>query len=203
MTRGFLPLLGLVIAAGMAVLGWETDGFRVVTTEGARRLAIERHPQTIPDVSLIDQNGARFSFAAYRGRVLLVDFIYTGCATICGVLGNDFSRVLDLVRRGDSTARVDLLSISFDPAHDSPPAMRAYGERFGAAAPRWRIAVPATEAGLHSLLQTFGVIVIPDTFGGFTHNDAVYLVDRQGRLARILDPDAPESLAAQAIASAP
>jgi protein SCO1/2 len=193
-------LLGLVIVAGLAVLSWETDGFRAVTTEGARRLALERHAPAVPDVVLIDQDGARFSPDAYRGRVLLVDFIYTNCATVCGVLGNDFSRVLDLLQRAAGNAeQVDLLSISFDPAHDGPPALKAYGERFGATPPRWRIAIPATDAGLHTLLRTFGVVVIPDAFGGFVHNDAVYVVDGDGRLVHVLDPGAPEHLVAQAI----
>jgi protein SCO1/2 len=199
-TRGFLPLLGFVIATGLAVLGWETDGFRVATTEGARRLAVERNPPAVPDVALIDQDGIRFSPAAYRGRVLLVDFIYTDCASICGLLGNDFARAQDLLQRdGGNAATVDLLSISFDPAHDTPPALRAYGARFGAAVPRWRIAVPATAAGLRALLQAFGVVVIPDAFGGFTHNDALYVVDRHGRLVRILDRSEPASLVAQAV----
>jgi protein SCO1/2 len=203
-TRGFLPLLGLVITAGLAVLGWETDGFRVATTEGARRLALEHHPPALPDVVLIDQDGVRFSPAAYRGRVLLVDFIYTGCASICGLLGEDFTRVLGLLQRaGGSAANVDLLSISFDPAHDTPPALKAYGARFDAVAPRWRIAIPASAAGLHALLQTFGVVVIPDAFGGFTHNDALYLVDRRGRLVRILDRAEPASLVAQAVQRVP
>jgi protein SCO1 len=199
-TRGFLPLLGLVMVAGLAVLGWETEGFRVVTTEGARRLAVQQDPPAVPDVMLIDQNGRRFSPDDYRGRVLLVDFIYTDCATICGVVGNDFSRVLDLLQRtGGDAVKVDLLSISFDPAHDSPSALKAYGARFGAAPPRWRIAIPASAAGLHTLLRTFGVVVIPEAFGGFVHDDAVYVVDRNGRLVRILDPAKPENLVAQAL----
>ena len=200
MTRGFLPLLGLVLAAGVAGLGWGTDGFRVVTSEGARRLAVEQHQPTIPDVALIDQDGARFSPDAYRGHVLLVEFIYTDCPRICGRLGDDFRQVLDLLGHGTGDAgRVELLSISFDPAHDDPPALRAYGERFGAAAPRWRIAVPADPAGLRALLRTFGVVVIADPFGGFIHDGAVFLVDRTGRLVRILDPDAPAGVLAQAV----
>ncbi|HEY5300231.1 MAG TPA: SCO family protein [Acetobacteraceae bacterium] len=200
MTRGFLPLLGLVLAAGVAGLGWGTDGFRAVTTEGARRLTIEHRRPAIPDVALIDQDGARFSPDAYRGHVLLVEFIYTDCPTICGTLGDEFRQVLDRLRHdGGGAGQADLLSISFDPAHDDPPALRAYGARFGAAAPRWRIAVPAGAAGLRALLKTFGVVVIADPLGGFIHDGAVFVVDRAGRLERILDPDAPAAVLAQAV----
>jgi protein SCO1 len=204
LTRGFLPLLGLVVGVRLAARSSATHGFRVVTTEGARRLAVENHSPTIPDVALIDQNGTRFSLDAYRGRVLLVDFIYTDCPTICGVLGSNLAEVMDLLSRdGGVLQHVSLLSISFDPARDGPRELSACGARFGATAPHWRVAVPATAEGLRALLKTFGEVIIPDQFGGFTftRNDSVYLVDRQGRLVRILDPDAPATLLAEAARS--
>jgi protein SCO1/2 len=185
-SRGFLPLLALVLAAGVAAFAWATEGFRVVTAEGARRLAVERAPRPVPDVRLTDQDGRGFSFADYRGRTLLVDFIYTSCPTICGVLGDDFRGAL--AQRRNSA--VDLLSISFDPEHDDREALRLYGERYGASAPRWRIAAPADERELARLLRAFGVVVIADGLGGFVHDAALYLVDPRGRLARILDPGA-------------
>lgn len=198
MTRGFLPLLGLVIAVGLSTLSFATFGFHVVTTEGARRLAVEHHPRPVPDVVLVDQNGAHFTLAAYRGETLLVEFIYTNCPTICGVLGDDFGRVLAMLAARGDASRVALLSISFDPARDGPASLRSYAERFGAKAPQWRVAVPATRSGLAALLKRFGVVVIPDRFGGFTHNAAVYLVDQRGRLVRILDPGPPATLLAAA-----
>jgi len=202
MTRGFLPLLALVVAVGTAALGWGTDGFRVVTTEGARRLAVEHHPPAVPDVVLIDQDGARFSPDIYRGKVVLVDFIYTSCPRICGLLGAGFSLVQDALRQqGVGAGQVELLSISFDPARDGPTALKAYGARFGAAAPRWRVAVPATKMGLRTLLQSFGVVVIPDELGGFTHNDALYVIDRNGRIVHILDSDLPAGAVVQAARS--
>lgn len=196
MTRGFLPLLAVVLGAGIAALAWETEGFRVVTSAGARQLDIERNPRPLPDVRLVDQDGHVFSLSAYRGKPVLVDFIYTRCPTICSVLGDDFQRVMHLV--SGAGPQIDLLSISFDLQNDDREALKLYGERFGATAPRWRIAAPADSRGLAALLQSFGVVVIPDGMGGFIHNSAVYLVDAQGRLARLLDPDAPPQRLAQA-----
>lgn len=199
MTRGFLPLLAVVLAAGIGALDWETEGFRVATSAGARQLDIGRRPRPLPDVRLFDQDGRAFSLSAYRGRPVLVDFIYTRCPTLCSVLGDDFQHVLE--RSGDPAAgsQIDLLSISFDLQNDDREALQLYGERFGAKAPRWRIAAPADARGLAMLLQSFGVVVIPDGLGGFIHDGAVYLVDAKGRLARILDPDAPPALLAQAL----
>lgn len=198
MTRGFPTLLGLVLAACLAALSFETDGFRVVSSAGARQLAIERSPRPLPNPQLVDQDGHVFSLAGYRGRRLMVDFIYTRCPTICGLLGDDFENVARMVDNG-AAAGIDLLSISFDPANDDREALRLYGERFGAHAPHWRIARPANAEGLAALLQSFGVVVIPDGAGGFIHNSAVYVVDGQGRLVRILDPDAPGQLVTAAL----
>jgi len=199
MSRGFLPLLTIVAATGIAALAWETEGFRVVTGAGARQLSIERAPPLLPDVRLVDQDGHAFPLSSYKGRPVLVDFIYTRCPTLCGELGDDFHGVLQLMGGTATGVPLDLLSISFDPQNDDRQALQLYGDRYGAKAPRWRIAAPADDRGLAALKQSFGVVIIPDGIGGFIHNSAVYLVDAQGRLARILDPDSPPQLFADAL----
>ncbi|MGB6566356.1 MAG: hypothetical protein WBF02_03500, partial [Xanthobacteraceae bacterium] len=72
MTRGFPILLGLMLSIGIAALAFETDGFRAITSAGARQLAVERQPLALPDVRLRDQSGRGFSLLDYRGRPLLV-----------------------------------------------------------------------------------------------------------------------------------
>jgi protein SCO1 len=198
MGRGFPLMLAFVLSVGIAALDLETDGFRAFTSAGARHLSVERTPETLPDARIIDQNGTPFTLSAYKGRAVLVDFVYTRCPTICGVLGDDLARVQQSVRAGRSGAPVDLLSISFDPA-DTQEDLRRYGRRYGATAPRWRIAAPAKSGDRAALLRSFGVVVIPDEFGGFIHNDAFYIIDARGRLVRIVDPDTPAPLAAAAI----
>lgn len=199
MTRSFVPLLGMVLVTGIGALAWGTEGFRVVTSEGARQLTVERSPRPVPDVRLVDQDGNSFALSDYRGRTVLVEFIYTRCPTLCGVLGDDFRRVLALMQHMAPDQEINLLSISFDPANDDREALKLYGDRYGARAPRWRVAVPADRRALPTLLQTFGVVVIPDGLGGFVHNSAVYLVDARGRLARVLDSDTPPRLIAEAL----
>ncbi len=198
MSPGFFPLLAGVLAAGVGAVAFETDGFRVVTSDGARALAVAAHPQPVPDARLVDQDGRQFSLGDYRGKPVLVEFIYTRCPTICSVLGDQFHRVLAAAPERDFA----LLSISFDPAHDDRGARADYGARFGAVAPRWRIAAAADADGLAALERSFGVVVIPDGMGGFVHDGAVYLVDGEGRLARVLDPDTEPALLAAALGEA-
>jgi protein SCO1/2 len=184
-----------LLMAGAAVLASATDGFRAFTTESARRLAVQRHPVTLPDVVLQDQSGARFRLADLHGRWLLVDFIYTRCATLCLVLGGDFARLQTALARPIAQHRLALLSISFDPSRDGPAQLAEYLHRERDHGTGWIAARPVEAAAVTNLLQTFGVTVIPDGLGGYTHNAAIHLVDPQGRLVQILDSGDPMGVA--------
>jgi protein SCO1 len=176
-----------LLLAGGGVLAAATDGFRAFTTETARRVAVRRRPADLPAVALQSQSGARFTLADLRGKWLLVDFIYTRCPTVCTVLGGDFSRLERQLAGPIAQGRVQLLSISFDPTHDPPVRLAAYLDRFGGRSPAWQAARTLTAEGLQRLTTAFGVTVIPDRLGGFSHNAAIHLVDPEGRLADIFD----------------
>lgn len=184
-----------VLAAGLAAFTWATDGFRVATAEGARRLAVAEHPVTVPDVKLEDMDGRVLQLSQYQGRPLLVDFIYTTCPTVCQDLGQSFGEILEVQRKQGRETEVALLSISFDLENDTPELMRHFAEHHGADGKVWTIARPTNAADLQALLTTFGVKVLPDPLVGFQHNVAIHLVDSQGRLARIVDPTTDAALA--------
>lgn len=184
--RSLLASLALLLA-GVAALGAATDGFRAFTTETARRIAVREHPLAIPAVALQSQSGAQLRFADFRGQWLLVDFIYTRCPTVCLALGGDFSQLQRLLAGPIAADRVRLLSISFDPAHDTPAQLAAYQQRFGDRGSGWLAARPLTAEGLLRLKRAFGITVIPDPYGGYMHNSAIHVVDPHGRLVEILD----------------
>ncbi|MGH7679526.1 MAG: SCO family protein [Gemmatimonadaceae bacterium] len=174
-------------AASGALLWRGTDGFRALTTEQARRLAIAREPRPVPEIALEDQDGRVFTLAEYRGRPVVLDFVYTQCASVCPLLSVGFQR-LEMEGRGRAP-RLELLSISFDP-RDTPGHLRAYAARYGADGERWRFARVRKSGDLAALLRAFDVVVIPDGRGDFQHNAAVLVVDAQGRFNRVLDPGA-------------
>jgi protein SCO1/2 len=185
------------VVAGVAALGAITDGFRVVTTEGARRLAVAERPRPLPDTTLVDQSGRAFRLSTLGGRPVLVDFFYTSCPAICGLLVLQFQALLDRLVERPGGREILLLSVSFDPAHDTAAELADYAARVGADGEVWRLARVADPAELPALLDAFGVVVLPDGAGGFVHNAAFYLVDADGRLARIYDPDLAERAIAE------
>lgn len=194
--RTALTIVALLVA-GTGSLWAATEGFSIITAEGARRLSIEQKPVPLPAVTLTDQNGDSFRLRQMQGKQLLVEFIYTRCATLCTTLGDSFEQIdRQLVASGHSD-RVILLSISFDP-RDTVADLKAYGERYSADGGRWRIAHAENPAELQQLLDTFGIIVVPDAWGDFEHNAAIHFINPKGELDRIVDHD-PASIAMEAL----
>jgi protein SCO1 len=84
----------------------------------------------VPDFKLINQNGQQVSLHQYRGQTLLLTLIYTRCPfpDFCPRVSHEFSAIEHQVRADPARyGKTHLLSISFDPAHDTPRVLRAYG----------------------------------------------------------------------------
>lgn len=173
--------------AGGGALFAATDGFQAYTTQAARRIAVQRHPVAVPAVALQAQSGARTDFAALRGRWVLVDFIYTRCLSYCLASGSEFAQLQDRFAAAIAERRLELVSISIDPLHDTPQALAAYLRRSRARSSGWLAARPLAEEGARELRRAFGITVIADGAGGYVHDAALGLVDPRGRLVAILD----------------
>ena len=184
--RTLLASLALLLAGG-AALSAATDRFQAFTTEGARRLAVRQHPTAIPAVALQIQSGERVDLADLHGKWLLVDFIYTRCPTYCLALGGEFAQLQDRLAGPIAQGKVQLLSISFDPIHDTPQQLAAYLQRSRDRGHGWFAGRVVEPDGLGSLERAFGITVVPDGAGGYTHNAAIHLVDPRGRLVEIFD----------------
>lgn len=181
----------LVTVIGIGILWLGTDGFVAFTAETARRTALLRAPRALPAAVLEDQDGRLFGLQDYRGKLVAVEFIYTRCSTVCRTLGTAFKQIREHVPQQVLGRDFALLSISFDTEADTPRRLKAYGDAYGADGKHWRVARVRNAAELHTLLDAFGITVIPDGLGGFEHNAAIHLLGRDGRLALISDINEP------------
>ena len=185
MLRTTVATLAIAFVLGAAL--WQsTDGLRAFTTEGIRRLSVMEQPRAVPAVRLIDMRGRELTLADEIGRVVVVEFIYTTCPTICVALGESFAKLRDQIPTAGLANEVRLISISFD-LRDNPEALRDYAQVHGADGRLWITARPENEQAQRALLKAFGVTVIPDGAGGFVHNTALHVVERRGRLVAIFD----------------
>lgn len=176
------------IVLGGAVLAFLTRGLTSFTSESWRRASIAAHPRPVPDVTLQDHTGALVQTASLCGRVMVIDFVYTQCPTVCKSIGTESAwlarQLADLI---DSEQAI-VLSVSFDQMRDTPDALAQFRRNLsGIQSTPWRLARPVSKEDQQALLEAFDVVVIPDGYGGFDHNAALHLVDRNCRLSRVVD----------------
>jgi len=138
----------------------------------------------VPDLPLRDQLGRPFSFGATGARIAIVSFIYTTCGDpkMCPLIAAKFAY---LQRRIDPHA-FRLVTVTLDPANDTPAVLRSYGARYGADPARWSL-VTGDATRVDEIVARFGIVegrVRPGVIG---HTEAAILVDARGRVARIVD----------------
>jgi len=84
----------------------------------------------VPDYGLLNQDGKPIKIHSYRGKTLLLTFIYTRCPMPdqCNLMSENFSNIdHELQKQPDLYAKTHLLSVSFDPEYDTPGVLRSYG----------------------------------------------------------------------------
>ena len=120
----------------------------------------------VPDFSFLNQSNREISFHQFHGKVLVLTFIYTRCASseFCPLMSRNFAD-LDQMLAADPGlyGKTHLLSISFDPKYDTPAVLRSYGGAYTGRYTKetfqhWDFAAPSP-AKLASVLQWFDVAV--------------------------------------------
>jgi len=135
-------------------------------------------------VSLVDQSGANFRIADLTGHPAIITFVATRCTDACPIANAMFSRLQ--TRLAHDRMRVMLLTITLDPAYDSPFVMGRTAQQYGANARTWRF-VSGQAGNVREVMSAFGVVATPDKHGiPEVHSSFVYVLDSHGRLARTL-----------------
>lgn len=111
----------------------------------------------IPDIAVQDQTGKSLNFYTdlVKGKVVAINFVFTTCTTICPPLTATFRRVQQQLAEQNSSAQ--LISVSVDPAIDTPERLRDFAAKFKAE-PGWAFVTGST-SDINSLLQQLGVAV--------------------------------------------
>lgn len=104
--------------------------------EARQNYRITTENYIVPDVILIDQNGAKVPLRALMqsGKPVMLDFVFTTCTTICPVLSASFTNFQR--KMGPDAIKAHLVSISIDPENDTPKKMKEYLKRYNAK-PGW------------------------------------------------------------------
>jgi protein SCO1/2 len=140
----------------------------------------------VPDFGLIDQTGAPVTLAALRGKVVVVNFIYTRCPLpdYCPRMVANFRNVRDRFANRMASDLV-LLTISFDPKYDTPARLAAYASAERAGGEGWHF-LTGDSAAIERVCNAFGIQYFPEE-GLITHTLQTAVIDRDGRLAATVE----------------
>lgn len=168
----------------------------IVITSQARpdyKPAVQYHVPTagdaVPDFHLLNQSSRTIHLAQFQGKVLLLTFIYTRCplADFCPRMSRNFAEVDQSLAADPALYKqTHLLSISFDPAYDTPKVLRSYGGAYTGQYTKekflhWDFAAP-TEKELPAITQYFDVGVTPGDNKTLVHSLSTVLIGKDGKV---------------------
>jgi protein SCO1 len=149
--------------------------------------------EEVPDIALVNQDGKPVHLRNYRGKTVLVTFIYTRCPLpdFCPRMNENFRQIQGLLRENPAAPEeTAFLSISFDPEHDTPAVLKHYAGLYKKQSPGqpafdWQFAVPATK-DLPDIAKFFGLDYAPEQ-GQIVHTLTTTLIGPDGKVAAWYD----------------
>ncbi|MEO8836439.1 MAG: SCO family protein [Caldimonas sp.] len=136
----------------------------------------------IGDYTLLDRESRPVKLSSYRGKPLLVSFIYTGCFQVCPTTTQALRDTVRGLRGRFGAGQFNVVSIGFNQPADSPMALKAFALRNGSNEPNWNFLSPPM-AIVEPLTRDFGFRYLA-TPAGFDHVLQVTLLDADGRIAK-------------------
>jgi len=142
--------------------------------------------QPVPDFTLTDQSRTSVSLSQLRGKVVALNFIYTSCVLpqFCYRLANHFSVVQKRFERRMG-AELVLLTVTFDPARDTPERLAEYAGQWKADPSAWHFLTGSVEE-VRRVCRLFGVDAFVDE-GLINHSTRTVVVDRRGVVAASIE----------------
>jgi protein SCO1 len=143
----------------------------------------------VPDFTLLNQSDRKIGLKQYRGKVLLMTFIYTRCplADYCPRMSRNFAQIdQQLATDPKLYKNTHLLSVSFDPTYDTPKVLKSYGGAYTGKYSKetfahWEFAAPG-EKELPKMEQYFDVGVTPGEKGTLQHSLATVVIGKDGKV---------------------
>ena len=145
--------------------------------------------QPVPDLPLVNQDGKTIHFSDFKGKAVLLTFVYTRCPmpNFCPRLSSQFAKIHEhLANTPDVYAETHLLTVSFDPKYDSPAVLRRYGLAYldndAAGFAQWDFA-SAAPPDLRKLANAFGLIYFEQD-NQISHSMDIVLISPQGKIVK-------------------
>jgi protein SCO1 len=137
-----------------------------------------------PDFVLQDAEGRQVSLADLRGKVVVLHFIYTNCPDVCPLHAERIAEIQEMVNRTPMRELAQFVTITTDPANDTPDLLRGYGPAHGLDPINWVFLTSGPdrpEDTTRKLAERFGHKFTRTEDGYQTHGVVTHVIDREGQ----------------------
>lgn len=146
----------------------------------ALRVSQEAVGRQIGEHVLLNREGKPVALSSYRGKPLLVSFIYTGCFSICPTTTRSLQNAVNDLQKAVGPNQFNVVSVGFNQPEDSPQALKSFARQNGINNPNWDFLSPPMTS-VAALAKDFG-FVYAATSAGFDHVLQVSVLDAEGRI---------------------
>lgn len=144
--------------------------------------------EPVPDGEFVDQNGKKQKFSAFKGSPLAITFIYTRCPLpdFCPLMDRNFAAVQQALKTEPALKKAHLVTISFDPATDTPAVLKKHAGELKADLARWTF-LTGDRDQIDKFASRFGMTITraPADPSNITHNLRTAIVDADGKLVKV------------------
>jgi protein SCO1 len=144
--------------------------------------------ELVPDSTFVDQDGKKRAFNSFRGSMVVLTFIYTRCPlpTFCPMMDRHFVAIQERMHDDPLLTKVHLVTITFDPAYDTPAVLRKHARELNADLSRWTFLTGDQDA-IEKFGGRFGVFVTRASNDprDITHNLRTAIVGPDGKVIKI------------------
>jgi protein SCO1/2 len=143
-----------------------------------------RKGERVPDFALTDENGKPVRLSNFRGKAVVLTFIYTRCPlpNFCPLMSKNFQALQERLSRA-FPGKYHLLSVTIDPKFDRPEVLKGYAALYGAVNQSWSFAT-GTEEQINEVASSFGLVHEPEG-GIISHNLRTSLISPDGHLVHL------------------
>jgi cytochrome oxidase Cu insertion factor (SCO1/SenC/PrrC family) len=187
LTRSLLHATFLIGLAGYVVLaGCETNTTPIpdAPAQPADGSFVSNNPaDCLPAIMLRDQHGTTISLASLKGKLVLIDFIYTNCATACPALTSRFAQIANRLG-GELGSKITMVSVTLDPEHDHPPQLLEYAKTHEASRDGWLLLTGKPEE-IDAVLRLYQIKRERGPDGTIAHVATSFLIGPNGKQMRM------------------
>ncbi len=182
----FAAIVFIIPVAAWMLLNWYEKKVQPLPVLGEKE-------HRIADFRLINQEGETKTTASWKGKIVIADFFFTHCPTICPQMTKSLKAVQEAFKNDTG---IFFNSFTVDPESDSFPQLKIYAGRFNIDNHNWDL-LTGSKKDIYKLARNSFMVVATDGDGGpgdFIHSDKLVLVDQQKRIRGYYDGTSHEEV---------